>query len=293
MAIPRALIKLLMREGKREKFFGKILTIGKQHVYASESDLHKWAKELEFELKTGITVSHKEDFAEIKSITDDSLFLSLGFDNINSMDYSTYEKCTIVHDLNEDVPETLHNNYDLIFDSGSSEHIFNIPKVFENYCKMLKTGGRIIIFSPSSNHVDHGFYMFSPTLFYDYYTANKWDIVDSLFIRYFRNHVKKLWHIYKYTAGCLERHSFGGLNKGLYGNFFILRKTSTSTFNAPIQQGYYLKTWNKMRVEASKSWRKNILRKIPISLKKVLVPAYDQFMLTLPLRLFLKLIVKY
>jgi hypothetical protein len=37
---------------------------------------------------------------------------------------------------------------------------------------MLKVGGRLIIMVPASNSIDHGFYSFSPTLFFDYFADN-------------------------------------------------------------------------------------------------------------------------
>ncbi len=37
---------------------------------------------------------------------------------------------------------------------------------------MLKTGGNIILIHPCSNSIDHGFYSFSPTLYFDYFKGN-------------------------------------------------------------------------------------------------------------------------
>ena len=225
MAIAHGMTKLLMREGKRENYSGHVLTIGKQEVNeTTPQDLQGWAREMDCQLNP-IAESFFSDKRFIKNsyITDTALFLSLGFDNLDSVDYSDFEQCTITHDLNVDVPARLHNKYDLIVDVGTSEHIFNFPKVLENYNKMLKVGGRIIHGLPSSNHVDHGFYMFSPTLFRDYYSANNWEIKDCLFFRYSRI-LEGLWDIYEYTPGCLDRFSFGGLNNGLYGVFFVVKK---------------------------------------------------------------------
>ena len=160
------------------------------------------------------------------------------------MDVSSYENCTIVHDLNQDVPPELHGQFDFIFDGGTSEHVFNFPKVLENCYKMLRPGGRIFHVLPATNHVDHGFYMFSPTVFWDYYTCNRWEIVEALFSRYTRRPDHDLWDIYAYTPGCLDKFSFGRLERGLYANMFIVKKTDGSTFNAPVQQGLFLRMWD-------------------------------------------------
>ena len=115
-------------------------------------------------------------------INDVSFFKSIGFQSVESCDVSDYEGTKHVLDLNLPVPMDFYDSYDVIVDGGTLEHIFNIPQVLENIFNMLKTGGRIIHLTPTSNFVDHGFYMFSPTLFFDYYTVNRWNIVTNYLI---------------------------------------------------------------------------------------------------------------
>jgi SAM-dependent methyltransferase len=292
MGISRAFIKLLMREGNNEKFYGNLLTIGKQDIFfATSRNLKKWADGVDFQLKPGIKLPPKG------LITGTDLFTSLGFDSVDSMDCNDYEQCTIIHDLNNDVPQSLHGKYDLIIDSGSSEHIFNLPKVLENYNRMLRVGGRIIHSLPSSNHVDHGFYMFSPTVFYDYYSANRWSIIESLFFRYSRQHFIKLWDIYKYTSGCLDKYSFGCLD-GMWGVFFVLKKTEDSTFNASVQQGSCVNGWlaktnTETSVIANKFNWKKIPSKLPESAKSVLRFLYYKIFLTRTPKFNLKPVARY
>lgn len=294
MGIARGMIKLLIREAKRERFKGVVATMGRQDVYATSEDLNEWSKEMCFQLTPGIdmTVSGKKEYSEKGYITDSALFQSLGFDKVESVDYSNFEQCTIVQDLSADIPAELYDKYDLIYDGGTSEHIFNIPKVMANYNKMLKAGGRIIHASPSSNYVDHGFYMFSPTLFYDYYSANKWNIIDSLFIESKRR-LSALWNIYDYTPNCLEWHSAGGLKNKMYGIFFVAQKTVKSTYDAPFQQGFYIKVWDdgygKNSLNESNSLLKKIAERAPESIKNILRPLFYQ----LPLKFSLKLIDRY
>ena len=301
MGISRGMIKLLMREGKNEKYAGNVLTAGRQDIYATADNIRKWAEEMEFHLASNlkIHISDKEGFREKSYITDETLFLALGFDKIDSMDYSDYEECTVVHDLNIDVPHEFHNRYDLIFDGGTSEHIFHLPKVLENYNRMLKVGGRIIHALPSSNHVDHGFYMFSPTLFVDYYSSNKWSITDSLFFQYFPQHDTKLWNIYSYMPGCLDRYSFGGFHKGMYGIFFVAQKTKKSTFNASVQQGSFLRTWNSSGMkplttdESTKSLWKHLFNLLPSRLRNIIGPIFYKVSCKFPARFYLKLVARF
>lgn len=302
MGIARETIKLLMREGKREPFSGKALTAGRQDVYATEHDLLRWAIEMRFQLKAGIemSMSDKKGFKERGFITDTALFQSLGFDYVDSMDYSDYEGCTIVHDLNNDVSDSMYDKYDFIFDGGTSEHIFNLPKVLENYHKMLKAGGKIIHVLPSTNYTDHGFYMFSPTLFHDYYTANKWKIVDSFFMRNSNPQPNKhLCSIYNYTPGCLDILSIGGLNNGIYTLFINVQKTDSSTFDALVQQGYYLRNWDRTSKTSStgnllkQRIKKQIEEHLPYWVGQELYFFYNKLYAKLPLRCHLKLIARY
>lgn len=38
--------------------------------------------------------------------------------------------------------------------------------------------------SPSHNHADHGFYVFNPTIFYDFYTANGFDVIKRYVLEF-------------------------------------------------------------------------------------------------------------
>lgn len=90
-------------------------------------------------------------------------FTHVGFDVIDSIDYSNFEECTIVHDMNK--PITIPNKYDFIFDGGCTEHIFNTPQVFDNIIKLLDIGGVFCSVTVNNNFSGHGFYQFSPELY--------------------------------------------------------------------------------------------------------------------------------
>jgi hypothetical protein len=299
MGIARATVKLLMREGKHRPFYGKILTISKQDVYAKAKDIAKWAKEMDYQLKIDNTILNdwQRALSSNSNISDMLLFSVLGFDSLDSIDVSAFECCTIVHDLNKDIPIEMHGKYDLLFDGGTTEHIFNFPKVLENYNKMLKVGGRIIHNLPSSNHVDHGFYMFCPNVFYEYYLANKWEILESLFFRYTPQHDTKLWDIYEYRPYSLSVRSYGGLGGGMYGIYFVIKKTEMSTTNASVQQASYALKWGN----ESNELQDTIYYKRRLQIKKIanMIPSPIKWWIMahiiprIPLKLTLKRIARY
>jgi SAM-dependent methyltransferase len=96
----------------------------------------------------------------------DPFFQLLGASRIDSMDNSDFEGASIVHDLNTPLPESLVEQYDLVFDGGTLEHVFHFPTAFENCLRMVKPGGHVILEKPANGLCGHGFYQLSPELFF-------------------------------------------------------------------------------------------------------------------------------
>ncbi len=89
----------------------------------------------------------------------------LGYGNVESMDFSGYEGCSLVHDLNQPVPPEWHGRYDVVFDGGTIEHVFHFPNAIANAMQLVAEGGYFVSCTPSNNYNGHGFYQFSPELF--------------------------------------------------------------------------------------------------------------------------------
>ena len=65
----------------------------------------------------------------------------------------------------------------------------------------------------------------SPTLFYDYYSANDYLIEECIFYQYSRNHDSEPWGLLDYRPGLLDSISFGGLTGDkLYGVWVVAKK---------------------------------------------------------------------
>ena len=60
----------------------------------------------------------------------EQFFIDLGFENVDSLDNSSYEGATIIHNMNKPTPSHF-KKYDYILDAGTIEHIFNTPQVCE------------------------------------------------------------------------------------------------------------------------------------------------------------------
>jgi hypothetical protein len=136
--------------------------------------------------------------------------------------------------------------------------------------------------------------MFSPTLFYDYYSANKWDIIDLFFIKikaflFLTRASTQIWDVYRYKPGNFFLHSCGGLEKGMCAIVFIAKKTNESTFNASVQQNSYLNQLSKTD-QTNDPFIKKIWRKLPERLQRI---AMYQAVVKIPLRFCLKRIGRY
>ena len=132
--------------------------IGHQSLYLSKGQLQALAERS----RTDVDLTALDD----QQYADRFFELFLYSKNVQSVDYSDYEGCNIVHDMNTPINASYDEGFDVVVDGGSLEHIFNVPVALENYMRMVKKGGSLFIFTMANNHMGHGFYQFSPEFFY-------------------------------------------------------------------------------------------------------------------------------
>lgn len=93
-------------------------------------------------------------------------FRALGATNVRSMDVSAFEGAEFVHDLNRPIPQELKERFDLVYDGGTLEHVFHFSVALQNCMEMVRLGGCLVIHTMANNYCGHGFYQFSPELFF-------------------------------------------------------------------------------------------------------------------------------
>jgi len=220
MGIPRPVARLLFEEGRRRPFGGSVIQLGRCAVFLRWDELLKWARRDGFALREDVPIelSHLPQLARLGCLSDRTFFRALGFETVESLDLLGDERPTYIQDLNQPVPAELEGRFDVVFDTGTMVHVFDQKTAFRNLARMIKPGGRVIHgTAPSSNHVDIGFYMFSPTLFADFYTANRWQI-DSLKLcefvpLWYRGRFDPpVWKVRQYEPGSLDEFRLGGLD---------------------------------------------------------------------------------
>ncbi|TFV97266.1 hypothetical protein E4S40_01005 [Algoriphagus kandeliae] len=152
--------ELLIQAKKLGVDFSKVATIGRQTLNGSFIEFENLFKSY------GYKEEDLENIISRKNRYSEGFLNSLGAVSIDTFDASNYEGATRIWDMNLPIPQDLKENYSLLIDSGSLEHIFNFPQAIKNCMEMVKEGGHMIGVTPSNNFFGHGFYQFSPELFY-------------------------------------------------------------------------------------------------------------------------------
>ena len=97
-----------------------------------------------------------------------------GAQTTDAVDASSYEQARLIHDMNQPWPDAgelgaVRGGYDAVLDFGCLEHVFNFPVAWRNCVDLCRVGGHVLHALPANNLTGHGFYQFSPELFFNLY----------------------------------------------------------------------------------------------------------------------------
>jgi len=167
MGIDLDVAKFLLSARERKVDFQKSLMLGNQQFQF-----------FDYDYQTLAGVFNLEDFTRVKTSTDFLQFL--GAEKISAMDFSDYEGAAILHDLNKPIGDELKEKFTFVLDGGTTEHVFNFPTALANAMEMVETGGHLAIITGGNNFLGHGFYQFSPELFYRALSSENGFVVKRL-----------------------------------------------------------------------------------------------------------------
>jgi len=119
---------------------------------------------------------YEEIFAENR-VSARILYDDLGFEKYECIDLDE-EHGAHKFDLNYNFKEKYNFNdqFDLVFNGGTTEHCFNQAACFENMHNMCKAGGVMFSAVPMDGYLDHGFFNYHPGLFKKIARANNYSI---------------------------------------------------------------------------------------------------------------------
>lgn len=108
------------------------------------------------------TIQQEDGFTE-------ALLTALGYPLIEALDFTDKEGAQHIHDLNLPVPEALREQFDIVIDGGTSEHIFYIGQALDNCYAMLKPGGLMLAYVACDGWFGHGFFQTGPDVPWRYW----------------------------------------------------------------------------------------------------------------------------
>lgn len=169
----------------------------------------------------------------------EELFEYFGAEKVDSIDYSDYEGASIIHDMNTPIDNHLKNKYTLVWDGGCLEHIFNFPVAIKNCMDMVKPGGHLILETPANNLFGHGFYQFSPELFFSLLDTHNSFTNTRIFMQGYRNK----WYEVISPKVIKKRHYVCPTDKESL-MFIISEKTADIPDVITAFQSDYVEVWN-------------------------------------------------
>lgn len=226
--------------------FARTAMIGRQRFYLHEPDLKKNC--LDFGYSFGdeqiqVMLNKNGGYAE-------PFLQCLGANEVHSFDISAHEGSTHLHDMNRDIPQIFKERYTVVLDGGSLEHIFNFPVAIKNCMQMVSVGGHYLGITPANNFMGHGFYQFSPEVYFSVFTAaNGFELINVIAFERFRT---SPWYVVRSPAQLKSRVTL--INEVPVELFIIAKKVkATRIFESTPQQSDYLSIWNETNHSSDES----------------------------------------
>lgn len=212
--------------------FGSVLTLGRLQLFLTLKQVARMREHYGLD---------RSVLNPVPSFADD-LFRELGAENVTAMDYSDYQGATLLHDLNNPISQELHCRYEVVDDGGTLEHIFQFPTALSNAMNMVKVGGSLIMATPASA-VGHGFYSFSPELFYRTLCPENGFEIRKMCI--YHNASEQDWYEVMDPAKVGRRVETNAQDRQLYLLIWAVKQRHVMPFSTTPQQYDYVARWQE------------------------------------------------
>jgi hypothetical protein len=160
MGIDRDFADFLLGARSRGADFDRTATLGRLNLFVDQRSLAAAFRQ------QGEEASDHEIRAMRAPGYAEAFLRRLGARETVSVDASAYEGASLVHDMNQPIGDDHKRRFSAVIDGGTLEHIFNFPTAIRNCMEMLEVGGHFFSHTMANNFMGHGFYQFSPELFY-------------------------------------------------------------------------------------------------------------------------------
>jgi hypothetical protein len=155
----------------------RILDIGPQNVFnPTEQQIR------EFVRNQGLTISNEAFEAALPLLLKGTPWLS-EFTDLTNIEYNAIDICparkTTIFDLNfDELASSQIGTYDLVINSGTTEHVVNQWNSFDVMHQAVRVGGAIYCQLPASGYLQHGYYCYTPLFFRDFAKANGYEVLE-------------------------------------------------------------------------------------------------------------------
>lgn len=266
-------IKFLLDAKREGVSFEKSAMVGRQFLYLKAQEMvncfQSFGQQLSLQEAESIIAADK-GYAE-------SVFSKLGAKSVHSFDASDYESATYIHDFNYPIPDEYKDKYSLVLDGGTLEHIFHFPHAIQNCMEMLEVGGHFLSITPANNLYGHGFYQFSPELYYRIFSEQNGFEVEEIIT--FVNEPQSTWFrvkdpqvVKKRVKLINDKETYLLVRARKVKNIPLLQKP-------PQQSDYVINYWDTEynKEQLKPSVLKRIASKLPKPVEKVLSNVYQSF----------------
>jgi len=235
--------------------FRRTLTFGRQGLYA---DLNT--------INDVLTATNSPRLDALPKYCEPFL-AALGAETIDSLDASSFEQSTIVHDLNAPLPERLHAQYTAVLDLGTIEHVFNAPAAFKSAMEAVAPGGHFIQVNVANNFTGHGFWQFSPELLYRMLAPENGFEVETMFLHEVER--KKRWFRVLDPKAVGRRVTFRN-SVPTYVLTVARRTKQVAIFPSPPQQSDYVVQWEDNRAAPVETRKPSLPHRAVLKLRRLL-----------------------
>lgn len=160
MGLDLPAFEFLLKANKCLGAFGNTVILGRQRLLIRNDQENKLFEKMLKRYRPDLSM------ADITGEYADRFIEALGGGPCSVMDNSTYEGAAVIHDLNEPLPSTMAGRFDTVIDIGTLEHVFNIATAIKSMAEAVRVGGCFLCLNIANNHLGHGFWQFSPEVFF-------------------------------------------------------------------------------------------------------------------------------
>jgi SAM-dependent methyltransferase len=260
MGIDTELARFLLASKSDGVSFEHCATLGRQNYYLGRNETITLLREFNID-----AYAYPQLLANPEPRFADPFWSMLGAHELVVIDASDYEGATSIHDMNEPVPDDLKNRFDAVCDLGTLEHVFNFPVAIRSCLEMVKPGGHLLIGTPANNQFGHGFYQFSPELFFRVLSSSNGFHLERMVAVEFGP--RRKW--YEVSDPELVKARVTLTNSFPVSLFVCAKKTGiTPLFSKSPQQSDYLRQWTSeekalKKVDVFRKYARQLLELAP------------------------------